>query len=90
MANLWYSYTGVNTPTSAYLIPSNYIQYVGTPVPCPPPQYRPCLIYAQADGVFPNLTSKLRQYIVAGFINSANQPSSPVGAKIYLYVRRPL
>jgi len=89
MANFWYSYTGANTPTSAYLIPSKYFQTSTIPsiVACPSPQNRPCLIFAHAAGVFPNLTQKLQSYIVNGFITSAHQPSAPVGAKIYLYVR---
>ena len=87
MANFWYSYTGANTPSSAYLIPSKYTQYFGTPsiITCPSPVSRPCVIYASANGVFPNLTFRLQQYIRNGFRDSTNQP--PFGAKIYFYVR---
>jgi len=89
MANFWYSYTGANTPTSAYLIPSKYVlSTTPTTALCPSPQNRPCVVYAAADnGGLPNLTTKLQQYITAGFIGSANQPLTPPGAKIYLYVR---
>ena len=94
MANFWYSYTGVNTPTSAYLIPSNYVlSTTPTLILCPSPQDRPCLLYANSNGALPSkpiITTLLRQYIINGFINSSNQPTIPALAKIYLYVRRRL
>lgn len=80
MARAWYSYTRTGSPT----LPENYIYSFVAPT-CNAGRIV-CAIYGRYGGAWPAfISTNIQTYIATGQATGLAQPSSPAGAKKYVY-----
>ena len=82
MARSWYAYDGVGNKFAL----SSYS--LATDQPACPGGFNLCAIYAPSGGTNPQfISNNIRNYINNGLVKGTNQPSLPVGSRIYVVLR---